>query len=218
MNGYSQQSARGAGVDRVAALFGVLTLLLLGVAAFIWLQADPPQTAEKPTAPLIAAAPTPFKAPYDGPQNAPEPPADRAMYDAMTPPSAAKSAPKSAPPQPTATVPIPAKTNPAPAATAAEPATAPKSAAAPAFASTGAFAAQLGAYSTPAAARDAFAAISRQHSSLMRAANLDLQRHQGDDGQVLHRLRVGYFQDRAQSDTFCQSMRAAGQACLVTPR
>jgi cell division septation protein DedD len=86
------------------------------------------------------------------------------------------------------------------------------------FTANGAFLAQLGAFSSPAGARDAANALRARAASAVAGAAFDVQRAELDDGIVVHRLRVGGFADRPAVERFCQEMRAMGQGCMAVSR
>jgi len=128
---------------------------------------------------------------------------------APTPPQTEAAVPAAAPPAPVA--PKPTETQPT--AMAAKPAPAAK----PAIASGGSYVVQLLALRDEAAARTAWTALQKKHPSLAGHAS-DIERADLGDRGVFYRLRAAGFTNKAEAQTFCTKLKAAGQDCIVTPR
>jgi outer membrane biosynthesis protein TonB len=222
---------RGADGVRVAVIAG-LALASMAIVGFLAFAPAPDQapTDTSSGAPMIAAPQTPFKTPYTGPQTAPEPPAPREIYAAIGGKAASPAEPAGPPADPPKAEPPkadppkaePAKAEPAkpqpPKAQPVEAPTRPQTPAASRFSANGPVLAQLGAFSTQAAARDAGTALQAKAGALLADAALDVRRGQVDDGVIVYRLRVGAFADRAAAERFCQEMRAMGQGCMAVSR
>jgi uncharacterized protein len=167
--------------------------------------------------PIVKAPAEPFKSAYSGPQKVEEPPPEREIFAKIDPAKPAgppvKAEPPAASPPKAAPAPAPTQTQtPAP-----TPAPAP-SAAKAGFAASGPYQVQLGAFGAQGSARAAFAALQKRAPALTGGANLDVQSVSGPTGAVLHRLRLGFFPDRASADAFCAQMRAMDQQCMAVAR
>lgn len=72
---------------------------------------------------------------------------------------------------------------------------------------------QLGAYSTPARAREAFQGLAQRHAPLA-GLSPQVSAVTRDDGTTLHRLRVTVA-DRAAGQRLCARLKVAGDACAI---
>jgi len=100
---------------------------------------------------------------------------------------------------------------PAPAVTAAKPPTLP-----PEQVAGAGFAVQLGAYGSRSGAESAWRAAVGRHSILSGMPH-DLEPLSRSSG-TLYRLRAGSFASRAEAESLCNRLKAAGQDCLVAER
>lgn len=194
--GYGRPSSNGVGKVVIALMLMAALLGFVGVLAMEAMREAGKSSGQ--AAPILKGPAEPFKTPYTGSQSAEEPPPAREIYKVAQPGKAAP--PPAAPPAP---VPV-AKT-----LDAGGP---------PRFATEGAFVAQLGAFGSEATARDAWVTLAARAGGSVSGAKLDVQRAEKGDGVVLHRLRAGYFADRATATRFCGEMKAMGQDCIVAAR
>lgn len=89
---------------------------------------------------------------------------------------------------------------------------------APRFASNGPFLAQLAALQSEAAVAPAWARLSARAPDLFADARLDVERADLGARGIYHRVRAGYFADRANAVLFCDRIRQLGQDCIVVAR
>jgi hypothetical protein len=217
-------------------ILGALVLLVLGVATgvLMTIRKDPGPIAEPGSEVPLVQSPGPWKEPADGlPEaagrqvegqgqilfdtgvgGAPEAAIDvsRLPEEPMLPgqePAAAAATGQGAP---MVLLPdVPAR-SPAPA-----PPTEPAETAAPADVAPAAsgppVTLQLGAYSTPARAREAFQSLAQRHAPLA-GLSPQISAVSRDDGSTLHRLRVTVA-DRAAGQRLCARLKVAGDACAL---
>lgn len=95
------------------------------------------------------------------------------------------------------------------------PAPAKKSVSAPGAAG-GDFVAQIAALRSKPAAQAAWARFAKLNPDLFRSVKQDIETADLGEKGVYHRLRAGYFPDRAAANQFCAGMRDMGQECIVT--
>ena len=176
--------------------------------------------------PLIAADPSPTKAPPDSPGGIEIPHQDKLVYRRLaTAREPDATLPETLLPPPEEPLPRP-RSEPAPKpAVATEERTAARTPAAaeaepppPAAHGDGAagYRLQLGSFRTPDAARAGWRGVLARHRGLLeglphRIARVDL----GAGGGTYHRLQVGAFVSRGGADALCHRLEAAGQDCLV---
>lgn len=98
------------------------------------------------------------------------------------------------------------------------PAGPPQLAAAPRFVASGPFLAQLAALQSEQAADVAWRRIASRAPDLFAQARLDVARADLGARGVYHRVRAGYFADRANATRFCERIRQMGQDCMVVAR
>ena len=87
----------------------------------------------------------------------------------------------------------------------------------PVTASGGAYVVQLLALRDEAAAEKAWAGLQKKHPSLQAHAS-DVERADLGDKGIFYRLRAAGFGSKAEAQSFCASLKAAGQDCMVKPR
>jgi hypothetical protein len=88
----------------------------------------------------------------------------------------------------------------------------------PRFAANGPFVAQVAAVRTEGAAQEAWRRMSARSPRLFSDARADIERADLGARGVYHRVRAGYFADRANASLFCDRIRALGQDCIVMAR
>jgi hypothetical protein len=88
----------------------------------------------------------------------------------------------------------------------------------PRFAANGPFVAQVAAVRTPEAAHEVWRRFSARSPRLFADARADIERADLGARGVYHRVRAGYFADRANASLFCDRIRALGQDCVVAAR
>jgi cell division septation protein DedD len=146
-----------------------------------------------------------FKEPYDGP------PMDElatAEIDQALEGRAPKAVPKDDP-EPIADIAV-AVREPPPAK--AQPTAALKAA------PGGGFVVQIAALRSEGAADAAWDRLARRDAALFAGASKDIQRADLGPKGVYHRLRAGYFADRAEAARFCDRVKTLGQECIVVVR
>lgn len=89
---------------------------------------------------------------------------------------------------------------------------------APRFVSNGPFVAQLAALQSEAGVDPAWARLASRAPDLFANARLDVERADLGQRGVYHRVRAGYFADRANAARFCERIRRMGQDCIVVAR
>ena len=94
----------------------------------------------------------------------------------------------------------------------------PESSALPRFVSSGPYVAQLAALRSEAAVDNAWRRFASRAPDLFANAHMDVQRADLGPGGVYHRVRAGYFADRANASLFCERIRQMGQDCIVAAR
>lgn len=90
-------------------------------------------------------------------------------------------------------------------------------AAKPVAASGGAYVVQLLALRDEASAQKAWAGLQKKHPSLKGHAS-DIERADLGDKGVFYRLRAAGFASKAEAQSFCAKLKAAGQDCMVKAR
>lgn len=177
----------------------------------------PPLEIPKPpqpvAAPEIRPPPAPLAPPADEvtePPSAAEPPpetepAPSAAERTPTPPPEAEAIP--APPE--------AEAKPAPEATPPKPAEEPQTAAAP---PAGAYVVQLASLKERAGVEPAWARLQKAFPSLLGDRQLSVQSVDLGNRGTFHRVRAGFFPDRAAADKLCARLKAKKQDCLVAER
>lgn len=225
-------------LGRPAAL--VLAALVAVLAASIYAYDLGFRHGARHAPPLIAADPSPTKAPPDSPGGIEIPHQDKLVYrrlatarepDAtlpetlLPPPEEPLPRPRSEPaPHPPSTAATAGATVPPKPVVATEERTAAKTMA-PAEAEPAPSAGrsdeatyrlQLASFRTPDAARAGWGRVLARHRGLLeglphRIARVDL----GAGGGTYHRLQIGAFASRGGADALCRRLKAAGQDCLV---
>lgn len=180
---------------------GVIYMLLIVVAVafggFVW------QLYSAPDIPRIAAQPGPYKV---------EPAPDAAT----TPDSVEQSAFGAAlEGRETAEANITPRAGPE--TVIADPPPAPPSGE-PRFVANGPFVAQLAALQSEAGVDPAWRRLASRAPDLFANARLDVERADLGPRGVYHRVRAGYFADRANATAFCERIRRMGQDCIVVAR
>lgn len=94
----------------------------------------------------------------------------------------------------------------------------PESSALPRFVASGPYVAQLAALRSEAAVDNAWRRFASRAPDLFANAHMDVQRADLGPGGVYHRVRAGYFADRANASLFCERIRQMGQDCIVAAR
>jgi len=205
-------------------------------------QPEPARTAALPEEPIIApavpATPPAEPAPLpSGPEvlRAPEPAPAAAPQVTATTPAAAETrpetaaagtagegvtedvtAPLSTAPDPAPLLPVAPDTAPAPAAeTPATVATAPAAPVTPAAVRGGAFVVQVGSYPSDELAAAAWSTIRGAHTDLLGTYGPDIKGVEIAGKGTWYRLRVGPFEQRADAQSLCSSLKSRGQDCLV---
>jgi cell division septation protein DedD len=171
---------------------GVLYVLMVVIAVafggFLW------QLYSEPDVPYIPAPSGPYKV---------EPPPEAPPASAITeaPPAAADASLAEL------ETPVVVELNPQPSVSAA-----------PRFVSNGPYVAQLVALRSEAGVDGAWRRLASRAPDLFANARMDVERADlGADG-VFHRVRAGYFANRAEAARFCDRMRQMGQDCMVAAR
>lgn len=218
-------------LGRPAAL--VLAALVAVLAASIYAYDLGFRHGARHAPPLIAADPSPTKAPPDSPGGIEIPHQDKLVYrrlatarepDAtvpetlLPPPEEPLPRPQSEPaPHPPSTAATAGATENPEQRTAAKP-PAPSAAEPPpaAGADEATYRLQLASFRTPDAARAGWRRVLARHRGLLeglphRIARVDL----GAGGGTYHRLQAGAFASRGGADALCRRLKAAGQDCLV---
>ncbi len=89
---------------------------------------------------------------------------------------------------------------------------------APRFVSNGPFVAQLAALQSEAGVDPAWNRLASRAPDLFAQARMDVERADLGQRGVYHRVRAGYFADRANATRFCERVRRMGQDCIVVAR
>ncbi len=166
----------------------------------------PPETPKPPkpaAAPEIPPPPAPPAAEVTEPPSAAEPPPETEPPPA---PSAAERAP---------TPPPEAEAKPAPEATPPKPAEEPQTATAP---PAGAYVVQLASLKERAGVEPAWARLQKAFPSLLGDRRLSVQTVDLGSRGTFHRVRAGFFPDRAAADKLCARLKAEKQDCFVAER
>ena len=185
---------------------GMVYILMLVVAlafgGFLW------QLYSEPEAPRISPPSGPYKIqPPPEAANAPDRVEKGAFNDTLEGRTeTAEATPRAGPEQ----VAAPAEE--------AMPSGAPQLAADPTFVSNGPYVAQLAALQSEEAVQQAWARLASRAPQLFASARLDVERADLGQRGVYHRIRAGYFADRANASRFCERIRQMGQDCIVTTR
>jgi hypothetical protein len=66
--------------------------------------------------------------------------------------------------------------------------------------------------------QQAWARLASRAPQLFASARLEVERADLGQRGVYHRIRAGYFADRANASRFCERIRQMGQDCIVTTR
>jgi cell division septation protein DedD len=82
----------------------------------------------------------------------------------------------------------------------------------------GKFVTQIAALRSNEAAVQAWRRLSQKSPDLFATVKQDIQVADLGEKGLYHRLRAGYFQDRAAANRFCDGVRELGQECLVMTR
>jgi hypothetical protein len=90
--------------------------------------------------------------------------------------------------------------------------------AAPVFVANGPYVAQLAALQSEAAVDPAWRRFASRAPDLFARARMDVERADLGARGVYHRVRAGYFADRANAALFCERIRQMGQDCIVAAR
>jgi len=93
-----------------------------------------------------------------------------------------------------------------------------KTTAAPRAANAGGFVVQIAALRSESAADAAWERLARRDPALFAGASKDVQRADLGAKGVYHRVRAGYFADRAEAARFCDRVKTLGQECIVVVR
>lgn len=147
------------------------------------------------------------------PEPAAPAPAPAPAETAAAPEAATPAAPAAEAPAPVAAAPEPAA--PAAPVEAAKPA-APKPAPTPQ--AGGAYVVQLLALRDEASAKAAWKKIAAKHKSVLASHALDIEKADLGSKGVWYRVRAAGFSDKAAATRACNSLKAAGQACIVKKR
>lgn len=89
---------------------------------------------------------------------------------------------------------------------------------APVFVANGPYVAQLAALQSEAAVDPAWRRFASRAPDLFAHARMDVERADLGARGVYHRVRAGYFADRANAALFCERIRQMGQDCIVAAR
>jgi hypothetical protein len=196
---YDDHSSRGAGM-----IYILMIVVALAFGGFVW------QLYSAPDVPRIAAPAEPYKmAPPPEAANAPDQVEQGAFYDSLEgrETASAEATPRAAPEA--------VEDTPPNSVAASGP---PQLAAAPRFAANGPFVAQLAALQSEEAAELAWRRFASRAPDLFAQARLDVERADLGPRGVYHRVRAGYFADRANATRFCERIRQMGQDCIVAAR
>jgi len=148
--------------------------------------------------------------------NAPEPPAQNAMYDNLDGADAHAATATTARPGPEA--PLAAATTTASTTPAPAPTTRVVPSTSPVFTANGPFVAQLAALQSEEAVQPAWRRLASRAPQLFAPAHQDVERADLGQRGVYFRLRAGYFADRPAADRFCDRIKQMGQDCIVVTR
>lgn len=80
----------------------------------------------------------------------------------------------------------------------------------------GDYVAQIAALRSKPAAEEAWARFAKRNPELFGPVKQDIETADLGEKGIYHRLRAGYFPDRAAANQFCAGMRDMGQECIVT--
>jgi hypothetical protein len=94
----------------------------------------------------------------------------------------------------------------------------PETGAMPRFVANGPYVAQLAALQSEAAVDNAWRRFASRAPDLFSNAHMDVERADLGARGVYHRVRAGYFADRANASLFCERIRQMGQDCIVAAR
>lgn len=89
---------------------------------------------------------------------------------------------------------------------------------APVFVANGPYVAQLAALQSEGAVDGAWRRLESRAPDLFARARMDVERADLGARGVYHRVRAGYFADRANAALFCERIRQMGQDCIVAAR
>jgi len=191
-----EERGRSAGV-----IYVLLIVVAVAFGGFVW------QLYSGPEIPSIPAPAGPYKV---------EPPAE-----AQTAPDGAEQSAFAATLESRAPAPeAPATPRPGPerVADAAPPPSADTLGPAPGFVANGPFVAQLAALQSDAGVDPAWRRLASRAPDLFADARLDVERADLGSRGIYHRVRAGYFADRANATRFCERIRRMGQDCIVVAR
>lgn len=183
---------------------GIIYVLLIVVAvafgAFVW------QLYSGPEVPRIPAPAGPYKVePTVEAANAPDA-NEQSAFGAALEGASAPEAPATPRPGPEAVADTPPPTPADPLGPA------------PRFVSNGPFVAQLAALQSEAGVDPAWNRLASRAPDLFAQARMDVERADLGQRGVYHRIRAGYFADRANAARFCERVRRMGQDCIVVAR
>jgi len=191
---------------------GMLYLLMLVVAvafgAFVW------QLYSAPEVPRIAAQPGPYKIqPSTEAVTTPDQVEQGAFNDSLEGRTEAEAVtprpgPETARVETEVPMPTAAPTSPTPGELGQM----------PRFVANGPYVAQLAALQSEPAVEQAWRRLSSRAPELFANARMDVQRADLGQRGVYHRVRAGYFADRANATLFCDRIRQMGQDCIVVAR
>lgn len=190
-----EERARGAGM-----IYVLMIVVAVAFGGFVW------QLYSAPDIPRISPPAGPYKtAPPPEAANAPDPTEQSAFFDTLEGRSAgeAEATPREGPEAPGAAPPSNA---------------AAQLPAAPRFVASGPYLAQLAALQSEQAVDAAWRRLSSRAPDLFAQARLDVERADLGPRGVYHRVRAGYFADRANAARFCERIRQMGQDCIVVAR
>lgn len=99
-----------------------------------------------------------------------------------------------------------------------EPAPARVSEATPQTQTTGVYVIQLGAFGEREGADRAWRILQDRYKTVIGTLTPDIQEATMSGGQVLYRLRAGFFADKGQAENICNRLKELGQDCLALAR
>lgn len=187
-----EERGRSAGV-----IYVLLIVVAVAFGGFVW------QLYSAPDIPRIAAQPGPYKV---------EPSAE-----ASTAPDSVEQSAFGAALEGRETAEADVTPRAGPEAVIADPPPAPSSGE-PRFVANGPFVAQLAALQSEAGVDPAWRRLASRAPDLFAQARLDVERADLGPRGVYHRVRAGYFADRANATAFCERIRRMGQDCIVVAR
>ncbi len=179
----------------------------------------PPPETPKPPQPVAAPEIRPPPAPPAPPAaEVTEPPSAAELPPETEPPPAPSAAERAPTPPPEAEAilaPPEAEAKPAPEATPPKPAEEPQTAAAP---PAGAYVVQLASLKERAGVEPTWARLQKAFPSLLGNRQLSVQSVDLGSRGTFHRVRAGFFPDRAAADKLCARLKAEKQDCFVAER